>query len=425
MNSLALTPAENSVRQTPTVPFSVDAIRADFPTLAQQINGAPLVYLDNGATSQKPRAVLETLQHYYELDNANVHRGVHALSERATASYEAARDTVRQFLGAADRREIILGSGTTDSINLVAQCYARPMLSEGDEIIVTTMEHHSNIVPWQMVCEQTGAILKVVPISDAGELELEQFHALLCARTKLVAVTHVSNALGTINPVRELIEAAHAHGAVVLIDGAQAAPHLTIDVQALDCDFYAFSGHKVFGPTGAGALYGKLALLDVMTPNKGGGDMIRSVTFEKTTYNELPYRYEAGTPNIAGVIGLGAALNYVMALDMDSARAHEDAVLAHATSALKSIPQVRIIGEAQSKTGVLSFVIDGAHAHDVGTIIDSEGVAVRTGHHCAMPLMKRYGLAATTRASFAMYNTIADAEALAASLDKVKTVFKL
>ena len=425
MNSLAVTPAENSVRQTPTVPFSVDAIRADFPTLAQQINGAPLVYLDNGATSQKPRAVLETLQHYYELDNANVHRGVHALSERATASYEAARDTVRQFLGAADRREIILGSGTTDSINLVAQCYARPMLSEGDEIIVTTMEHHSNIVPWQMVCEQTGAILKVVPISDAGELELEQFHALLCARTKLVAVTHVSNALGTINPVRELIEAAHAHGAVVLIDGAQAAPHLTIDVQALDCDFYAFSGHKVFGPTGAGALYGKLALLDVMTPNKGGGDMIRSVTFEKTTYNELPYRYEAGTPNIAGVIGLGAALNYVMALDMDSARAHEDAVLAHATSALKSIPQVRIIGEAQSKTGVLSFVIDGAHAHDVGTIIDSEGVAVRTGHHCAMPLMKRYGLAATTRASFAMYNTIADAEALAASLDKVKTVFKL
>jgi cysteine desulfurase/selenocysteine lyase len=403
--------------------YDVHAIRKDFPILHQEVNGHPLVYLDNGATSQKPQSVIDAVRHYYERDNANVHRGVHALSERATNDYEGARDITQRFINATDRGEVILVAGTTEGINLVAQGYGRRNLKEGDEIIISTMEHHSNIVPWQMVAEQTGAVVRVIPISDAGELDMDAYLGMLGPKTRIVSVTHVSNALGTINPVKAIIDAAHDAGAVVMLDGAQAAPHLAIDVQALDSDFYTFSGHKVFGPTGIGVLHGKHELLDEMDAYQGGGDMIRTVSFDGTTYNDLPYKFEAGTPNIAGAIGLGAALEYLTQLGIDGVDAHEHALLEAAMSKVAEVPGVRIIGTAREKSSIVSFVMDGVHAHDLGTIVDSEGVAIRTGHHCAMPLMKRYGVAATARASFALYNTLEEVDALVAALWKAKEVF--
>ena len=403
----------------------VERLRCDFPILHQQVHGKPLVYLDNAATSQKPSQVITALDHYYSADNANIHRGVHTLSERATAAYEGGRDKVKQFLNAADRREIVFVRGATEAINLVAQSYARPRLKPGDEILITEMEHHSNIVPWQMVCEQTGAVLKVVPINEAGELLIDDFHRLLNVRTKLVAVVHVSNALGTINPVEEIIAAAHAQSVPVLLDGAQAVPHVAVDVQALDCDFYVFSGHKLYAPTGIGALYGKVALLEAMSPYQGGGDMIRSVTFAKTEYNALPYKFEAGTPHIAGGIGLGAAIDYVSKIGLQAIAAWEDELLRYATARVLEIPGVRLIGTARHKTGILSFVMDGVHPHDIGTILDHEGVAIRTGHHCAMPVMDHFAVPATARASLALYNTRDDIERLHAAIIKVKEVFRV
>ncbi len=403
----------------------VERIRRDFPILHQEVHGKPLVYLDNAATSQKPSQVIAALDHYYSADNANIHRGVHTLSERATAAYEGGRDKVKQFLNAADRREIVFVRGATEAINLVAQSYARPRLKPGDEILITEMEHHSNIVPWQMVCEQTGAVLKVVPIDDTGELLLDDFHRLLSVRTKLVAVVHVSNALGTINPVEEIIAAAHAQGVPVLLDGAQAVPHVAVDVQALDCEFYVFSGHKLYAPTGSGALYGKAALLETMPPYQGGGDMIRSVTFTKTEYNALPYKFEAGTPHIAGGIGLGAAIDYVSNIGLQAIAAWEDELLRYATARALEIPGVRLIGTARHKAGILSFVMDGVHPHDIGTILDHEGVAIRTGHHCAMPVMDHFAVPATARASLALYNTRDDIDRLLAAVIKVKEVFRV
>ena len=403
--------------------LDVTAIRKDFPILAQQVHGKPLIYLDNAATSQKPKCVIEALTRFYLMDNANIHRGVHQLSERSTQSYEAARCKVQRFLNAANRREIIFVRGATEGINLVAQTYGRTHVSAGDEIVISAMEHHSNIVPWQMLCEEKGAVLRVIPINDRGEVEFDQFEKLLNHRTRLVAVSHVSNALGTINPVREIVNTAHGWNVPVLIDGAQAVPHMKVDVRNLDCDFYVFSGHKVFGPTGIGVLYGKEQLLEDMPPWQGGGDMIRSVTFEKTTYNDLPYKFEAGTPDIAGVIGLGAAIDYLDQIGMDAVAAHEHDLLEYGTRALESISGLRLIGTAREKAGVLSFVIDGVHPHDAGTILDREGVAVRTGHHCAQPVMDRFGVSATTRASLAFYNTREDIDALVAGIQKVKEVF--
>jgi cysteine desulfurase/selenocysteine lyase len=403
--------------------LDVTAIRKDFPILAQQVHGKPLIYLDNAATSQKPKCVIEALTRFYQMDNANIHRGVHQLSERSTQSYEAARGKVQRFLNAANTREIIFVRGATEGINLVAQTYGRTHVSAGDEIVISAMEHHSNIVPWQMLCEEKGAALRVIPINDRGEMEFDQFEKLLNHRTRLVAVSHVSNALGTINPVREIVKTAHGWNVPVLIDGAQAVPHMKVDVRSLDCDFYVFSGHKVFGPTGIGVLYGKEQLLEEMPPWQGGGDMIRSVTFDKTTYNELPYKFEAGTPDIAGVIGLGAAIDYLDQIGMDAVAAHEHDLLEYGTRALESISGLRLIGTAREKAGVLSFVIDGVHPHDAGTILDREGVAVRTGHHCAQPVMDRFGVSATTRASLAFYNTREDIDALVAGIQKVKEVF--
>ena len=404
--------------------YDVHARRRDFPALHQSVHGHPLVYLDNGATSQKPAAVIDALRHYYEHDNSNVHRGVHALSERATRDYEAARDEVARFVNAPDRRAVVFVRGTTEAINLVARSYARPRLREGDEILVSHMEHHSNIVPWQILCEETGARLRVIPISDAGELDLDAYRSLLGERTRLVAIVHLSNALGTVNPVKEMCAAAHAAGAKVLVDGAQAAPHLPLDVQDLDCDFYAFSGHKVYGPTGIGALIGKTELFDEMPPWQGGGEMIRRVSFEEgTTYNDLPHKFEAGTPDISGAIGLKAALEYLSALDLEAVAAHEDALLDYATEALGQIDGVRVVGTAARKSGVLSFVLDGVHAHDIGTIVDRQGVAIRAGHHCTMPLMERLGVPATARATFALYNTKEDADALVRAVGKVKELF--
>ena len=403
--------------------LDVTAIRKDFPILAQQVHGKPLIYLDNAATSQKPKCVIEALTRFYQMDNANIHRGVHQLSERSTQSYEAARGKVQRFLNAANTREIIFVRGATEGINLVAQTYGRTHVSAGDEIVISAMEHHSNIVPWQMLCEEKGAVLRVIPINDRGEVEFDQFEKLLNHRTRLVAVSHVSNALGTINPVREIVKTAHGWNVPVLIDGAQAVPHMKVDVRSLDCDFYVFSGHKVFGPTGIGVLYGKEQLLEEMPPWQGGGDMIRSVTFEKTTYNDLPYKFEAGTPDIAGVIGLGAAIDYLDQIGMDAVAAHEHDLLEYGTRALESISGLRLIGTAREKAGVLSFVIDGVHPHDAGTILDREGVAVRTGHHCAQPVMDRFGVSATTRASLAFYNTREDIDALVAGIQKVKEVF--
>jgi cysteine desulfurase/selenocysteine lyase len=408
---------------TPRIPWDVERIRKDFPILHQEVHGRPLVYLDNAATTQKPQVVLEALQGYYAMDNANVHRGVHRLSERATLAYEGARDQVQRFLNAAHRREIVFVRGATEGINLVAQSYGRRTVSRGDEVVITALEHHSNIVPWQMLCEEKGATLRVVPIDDAGEVDLSAYEGLLGERTRLVAVAHVSNALGTIVPVKAMIDAAHRRSIPVLVDGAQAAPHLPVDVRDLDCDFYTFSGHKTYGPTGIGALYGKAELLDRMPPFQGGGDMIKSVTFEKTIYNDLPYKFEAGTPHIAGAVGLGAALAYLGDLGLERIAAYEHGLLAHATERISSIPGVRLIGTAREKAGVLSFVVEGIHAHDVGTILDREGIAVRTGHHCAMPVMTRFGLAATARASLGLYNTREEIDALAEALGRVREIF--
>jgi cysteine desulfurase/selenocysteine lyase len=404
--------------------FDVGRVRDDFPILRQQVRGKPLVYLDNAATAQKPRAVLDALARYYTQDNSNVHRGVHLLSERATRAYEGSRVKVKRFLNAADVHEIVFTSGATEGINLVAQSYGRANLHPGDEILISAMEHHSNIVPWQLLCQQTGAVLRVVPINDAGELLVEEYEKLLGPKTKIVALAHVSNALGTVNPVRALVGMAHRRGVPVLVDGAQAVPHLPVDVRELDCDFFVFSSHKVYGPTGHGVLYGKAALLGAMPPWQAGGDMINSVTFEKTTYNALPYKFEAGTPHIAGAIGLGAALDYLDGLGLDAVAAHEDELLAYATEALALVPGVRLIGTAREKAGVISFILEGVHAHDVGTILDQEGVAIRTGHHCAQPVMDRFGVPATARASLALYNTRDDVDALAAGLHKVKEMFR-
>ena len=403
--------------------FDVTRIREDFPILKEKVHGKPLVYLDNGATSQKPQAVIDALNHYYSAENSNIHRGVHYLSEQATAAYEAARGKVREFLNARADKEIIFVRGTTEAINLVAQSYGRSFLNAGDEIIVSAMEHHSNIVPWQMLCEQVGAKLRVIPINHDGEIVMEEFRRLLGDKSKLVSVTHVSNALGTVVPVKEIVALAHQRGVPVLLDGAQAVPHLKVDVQDLGCDFYAFSGHKMFGPTGVGVLYGRAELLEKMPPYQGGGDMISLVTFEKTHYNVLPYKFEAGTPHIAGGIGLGAAIDYLAALDWHEVAAHEHRLLSYATAALSDIEGLRIIGTAKDKAGVLSFVFDHVHAHDVGTILDQEGVAVRAGHHCAMPVMQRFGVPATTRVSFAFYNTIEEIDVLVGAIRRVLKVF--
>ena len=403
--------------------FDVAKIRADFPILGELVHGKPLVYLDNANTTQKPAVVLDALDHYYRHDNANIHRATHLLSERATRAYEGARTKAQRLVNAASTREVVFTRGTTDGINLVAQSWARTHLKPGDEILVSWMEHHSNIVPWQLVCEQTGAVLKVAPITDLGELDLDAFRARLTDRTRLVALVHVSNALGTINPVTELVALARAAGAVTLIDGAQAVPHLPVDVQAIGCDFYVFSSHKMYGPTGVGVLYGREALLDSMPPYQGGGDMIASVTFEKTDYNVLPYKFEAGTPNIAGVVGFGAAVDYLQGLDRPAALAYEDRLLDYATDLVSALPGVSLIGRARARTSVLSFVLDGIHPHDIGTILDTEGIAVRTGQHCAQPVMDRYGITATVRASIGIYNTREEIDALADGLHKVREVF--
>ncbi len=404
-------------------PFDAARARADFPILAEKVYGKPLVFLDSAASAQKPRAVIDAVRHCYEREYANIHRGVYFLSARATAAFEAAREKVRAFLGAREAREIVFLRGGTEAINLVAQTWGRANLGPGDEILLSHMEHHSNIVPWQMICEATGAAIRVAPIGDDGSLLMDEFEKRLSPRVKLVAITHVSNALGTVVPVKEVARLAHAAGARVLIDGCQAAPHLKVDVADIDCDFYAFSGHKLYGPSGIGALYGKAELLEAMPPYQGGGEMIRSVTFEKTEYNEIPHKFEAGTPNIAGAIGLGAAIDYVNAFGLDRIAAHEHALLDYATARLSELNRLRIIGAAPEKAGVLSFTVEGAHPHDVGTILDRAGIAVRAGHHCAQPVMDRFGLTATVRASFGLYNTTEDVDALVAGLREVMEIF--
>jgi len=407
----------------PREALDVERIRRDFPALAQQVRGKPLVYLDNAATAHKPQVVLEAIQRYYAREYANVHRGVHWLSERATEAYEAAREKVRAFLNAPDRREVVFVRGTTEAINLVASSYGGSVLKPGDEVLVTEMEHHSNIVPWQLVCERTGARLRVAPMDDDGALIVEEFERLCTERTRIVAVTQLSNALGTVNPVARLVEIAHDRGAKVLVDGAQAAPHMPVDVQALGCDFYAFSGHKLYGPTGIGVLWARRELLEAMPPYQGGGEMIRQVTFERSTWAAVPAKFEAGTPHIVGAIGLGAAIDYVRGVGLEAIRRHEHELLAHATEALAEVPGLRIIGTAPERAGLVSFVFDDIHPHDVGTILDHEGVAVRAGHHCAMPVMQRYDVPATTRASFALYNTREEIDALVAALHKVRSMF--
>jgi cysteine desulfurase/selenocysteine lyase len=408
-----------------TVPpaFDVARVRADFPILKLTVAGKPLVYLDNAASSQMPQPVIDRLVRYQTTEHANIHRAVHYLSETATTAYEAARTRLQRFINAREGREVIFTSGTTEGINLVAHGWGRQNIRAGDEIILTVLEHHSNIVPWQMLALEKGAILRVVPINDAGELLLDEYEALFNERTRLVSVGHVSNALGSINPVKQMIDFAHARGVPVLVDGAQAAPHLAVDVQELDCDFYAFSGHKMCGPTGIGILYGRAALLEAMQPFKGGGDMIHTVTFEKTTYNTIPNKFEAGTPPIAAAIGLGAAADYLCSIGMPAIAAHEHELLRYATEQLSALPGVRLMGTAKDKAAVLSFAVRGIHPHDVGTLLNQEGVAVRTGHHCAQPLMARLGVVATSRASFAFYNTLADVDALVAGIRSVQKVF--
>jgi cysteine desulfurase/selenocysteine lyase len=403
--------------------FDAARAREDFPILREVVHGRPLVYLDNANTTQKPRRVLEALDAYYLHANANIHRATHLLSERATQAYEGARAKIAGFVNASEAAEIVLTKGCTDGLNLVAHSFARPRLRPGDEILVSWMEHHSNIVPWQIVCEQTGATLRVVPITDDGELRLDALDALLSERTRLVSIIHVSNALGTVVPVREVIARAHARGVPVLVDGAQSAAHQPVDVRALDCDFFAFSSHKMYGPTGSGALYAKRRWLEEMPPYQGGGDMIASVTFERTTYNDVPHKFEAGTPNIAGVVGFGAAVDYLQQFDMASIAAWERMLLDYATDRLCDVPGLRLLGRAREKAGVLSFLMDGVHPHDVGTILDREGVAIRTGQHCAQPVMDRFGVPATARASFALYNTREDVDRLVAGLHKVRELF--
>lgn len=403
--------------------FDVQRVRRDFPILQERMHGKPLVYLDNAATAQKPRSVIQAISRYYQEENANVHRGVYKLSELASEAYEGAREYVRSFINAASKREIVFTRGTTESINLVAATFGRKYIGHGDEVLISELEHHSNIVPWQILCEERGALLKVVPINDRGELEMEQFYSLLSPRTKIVAVAHISNSLGTINPVQEIIAAAHAQGTPVLLDGAQAVPHTRVDVRALDCDFYCFSGHKTYGPTGIGVLYAKQELLESMPPYQSGGDMINSVSFEKTTYNELPYRFEAGTPHIAGAVGLKAALAYIERIGYDTIEAHERELLAYATEVLQNIESLRIIGTAARKAAVISFDIDGIHPHDVGTILDRDGIAVRTGHHCTQPVMAHFDIPATSRASFAIYNTKEEIDALVAGIHKLIKMF--
>jgi len=410
-------------RPSSAVAIDLTAVRRDFPILSRQVHGKPLVYLDNAASSQKPRSVIEAERRLYEEYYANVHRGVHSLSMESTDAYEAGRVKAQKFLNAASTREIVFTRGTTEAINLVAATFGRAQVKAGDEILVSGLEHHSNIVPWQMLCEDKGARLRSVPINDDGEVILEELERLLTPRTRLLGMAHVSNALGTINPVAQIIEMAHARGVPVLLDGAQAAPHVAVDVQSLACDFYAFSGHKIYGPSGIGVLYGKASLLEEMPPYQGGGDMILSVSFEKTTYNELPYKFEAGTPNIAGVVGLGAALDWATGIGLDRIAAHEHALLEYGTRRLLEIPGLRIIGTAREKAAVLSFVMDGVHPHDMGTVLDYEGVAVRTGHHCAQPVMERFGVPATTRASLAVYNTKQEIDVLVAGIEKAREMF--
>jgi len=406
-----------------TSAFDVARIREDFPLLKQMVNGKPLVYLDNAATSQKPQSVIDTLVRYYTTENANVHRGVHTLSQLATDDYEQARTQARKFINAKGDEEIIFVRGTTEAINLVAQTFGRQKISQGDEIIISTMEHHSNIVPWQILCQEKGANLRVIPINDAGELLLDEYEKLINSRTKLVSIVHQSNALGTINPVEEIVQIAHQQGVPVLLDGAQAVAHVSVDVQQLGCDFYAFSGHKLYGPTGIGVLYGKAELLEEMPPYQAGGEMIRSVTFEKTLYNVLPNKFEAGTPNIAGAIGLGAAISYVNGIGMDRIFAYESELLHYGTERLSAIGGLTLMGTAAKKGSVLSFIMDGVHPHDIGTILDAEGIAIRTGHHCAQPLMERFGVAATARASLAFYNTKEEIDVLVKGIDRVIEVF--
>ncbi|MBD93793.1 MAG: cysteine desulfurase CsdA [Acidobacteria bacterium] len=403
--------------------FDIGRIRELFPILAQRVGDKPLAYLDNAATTQKPRPVLEALSRYYASENANIHRGVYALSQRATDAYEGARGKVARFLNAAEPAEIIFTRNATEGINLVAQTFGRQQVGDGDEVVISTMEHHSNIVPWQMLCEEKGARLRVVPLTDSGELMLDELASLLGPRTKLLSIVHMSNSLGTINPVRRVVELAHAQGVPVLVDGSQAAYHMPVDVQALGCDFYVVTGHKLYGPTGIGALYGRRELLDAMPPYQGGGDMISSVTFERTTYNEVPHKFEAGTPHIAGAIGLGAAVDFIAGVGFDAITAHERPLLQYATAALETVPGLRLIGTASDKASILSFVLDGVHAHDIGTIVDTEGVAIRTGHHCTQPVMERFGVPATARASLAMYSTTMEIDQLVAALTKVREVF--
>jgi len=418
-----MTAIPTALKSRPAAAFDVERIRADFPILKLRVGGKPLVYLDNAASSQMPQPVIDRLVRYQATQHANIHRAVHTLSETATSEYEEARRKLARFINAREEREVIFTSGTTESINLVMHGYGRKFIGAGDEIILTTLEHHSNIVPWQMLCEEKGAKIRVAPINDAGELLVEEYEKLFNERTRFIGVMHVSNALGTINPIRHMIAFAHARGVPVLIDGAQAAPHMQVDVQDLDCDFYAFSGHKLCGPTGIGILFGKAAALERMQPFKGGGDMILSVTFEKTTYNTIPHKFEAGTPPIAAAIGLGAAVDYLSAVGMDKIAAHELDLLNHATEQLNRMPGVRIIGTAEKKAAVLSFQVEGVHPHDVGTLLNQDGVAVRTGHHCAQPVMQRFGIPATSRASFAFYNTRAEVDALIAGIRNVQKVF--
>lgn len=407
----------------PRIAFDVERVREDFPALRRVIYGKPLVYLDNAATSQKPQGVIETLNRYYSEQNSNIHRGIHYLSDRATSAFENARVKVQHFLNVGSPQEIIFVRGATEGINLVAQSYGRTFLKTGDEVIISGMEHHSNIVPWQMLCQQVGATLRVIPVNDTGELRVDEFERLLNEKTKMVSVVHISNALGTINPVKKIIRMARSRGIPVLVDGAQAAPHLKVDILDLDCDFYVFSGHKLFGPTGVGVLYGKSQWLEAMPPYQGGGDMISSVTFEKTIYNKLPYKFEAGTPHIAGVIGLGSAIDYLKGIGLENVEAYEGELLKYATEALLSIQGLKMIGRAREKASILSFVLEGIHAHDVGTILDREGIAIRAGHHCAMPVMERFGVPATARASLAFYNTKEEIDILVKAIHKVKEVF--
>ena len=413
----------SAVKSGSAAGFDVEKIREDFPVLKQKVHGKPLVYLDSAATAQKPFAVVDAIRRFHEVDCANIHRGVHELSQRSTAAYEETRAKAKRFLNARSKDELIFVRGTTEGINLVTSSWGRRNVKEGDEIVISAMEHHSNIVPWQMLCLETGAKLRVIPMNERGELLMEEYEKLLNPRTRMVAVTHVSNALGTINPVRRIIEMAHHAGALTLIDGAQSVPHAKVDLQALDADFYTFSGHKIVGPTGIGILYGKTKLLNAMPPYQGGGDMIKVVTFEKTTYADLPYKFEAGTPNIAGGIGLGAALDYVTALGIEQIAAYEHQLLEYGTRQLSAIPGLRLIGTAKEKASVLSFVIEGIHPHDIGTILDKQGIAVRTGHHCAQPVMDFFNVPATTRSSLAFYNTFGEIDALVGGLKKVKEIF--